>query len=117
MTKREKIMYWFLTVITFGFIHIYWKTKKIGIKNELSQKEKISLNIEKLISLLGDKENIDGVDSTHTKVKIKFLERDKINVQDIKNMKGISGVFITSNYIQIIVGNEAKGIEKAIEGF
>ncbi len=112
MTHQEKALYWFLIIATFGLVFIYWRTKKNKIKNELSQTIKISININKLINLLGDKENIKSVDSTHTKVKITFNNREKIDVEEIKNIDGISGVFATSNYIQIIVGNEALAIKE-----
>ena len=114
MTTQEKILYWFLIIITFGLIFLYWRTKKNKVKNALSQKSKISINIDKLITLLGGRENIKLVSSTHTKVKITFENRDQIHIEEIKKINGISGVFVTSIYIQIIVGNEALSIEKKI---
>lgn len=110
MTRQERFLYWFLIIITFGLILIYWKTKKIEIKDELSRKEKISININKLISFLGEPENIQSVESTHTKVKIFFKNKEKVNIEKIKEISGISGIFVTSNYLQIIVGNEALAI-------
>ena len=112
MTKKEKLLYWFLIIITLGLILPYWKTKKVEIKEELSQNKKIDLNINKLIILLGNSENIQNVSSTHTKVKINIKDRDKINIEKIKQINGISGVFASSTYIQIIVGNQALAIEE-----
>ncbi|MDK2819222.1 MAG: PTS glucose transporter subunit IIB, partial [Mycoplasmataceae bacterium] len=63
MTKQEKVMYWFFTIITFGLIHIYWRSKKVAVKSELSHREKITFNIKKLTELLGNMENIDKVES------------------------------------------------------
>ncbi|MGL6125325.1 MAG: PTS glucose transporter subunit IIB [Metamycoplasmataceae bacterium] len=111
MTNKEKFIYWFLIIITFGLILLYWKTKKVETKDELSRREKISININKLVLYLGGSKNIKSTTSTHTKVKIFFNDRDKIEVQKIKEIDGISGIFMTSNYIQIIVGNEALSIE------
>lgn len=115
MTGKEKTIYLFLIIITFGLILIYWKTKKVEVKNELSKKEKITININKLILLLGNKENIKSVESTNTKVKINFINRDNVKIEEIKKINGISGVFATSNYIQIIVGKEAEAIEKKLK--
>ncbi len=115
MTKKEKSLYWFLIIITFGLILIYWKTKKVEIKEELSQKKKIDLNMNKLIILLGNSENIKNISSTHTKVKIDIKDREKIDIKKIKQLNGISGVFASSTYIQIIVGNQALAIEEYLK--
>ncbi|MGL5308957.1 MAG: PTS glucose transporter subunit IIB [Metamycoplasmataceae bacterium] len=114
MTGKEKFIYWFLIIITFGLIHLHWKTKRIDVKDELSRKNKITINMNKLISNLGDLENIISAESTHTKVKIFFKNKEKIEIENIKGINGISGVFITSNYLQIIVGNEALLIEQQL---
>jgi len=114
VTNQEKILYWFLVIITFGLIFLYWKTKKIEIKSEISKKETITINIDKLLLLLGEQENIKAVESTNTKIKIYFKNRKEIKFEEIKKMNGVSGVFVTSNYIQIIVGKEAQAIERKI---
>lgn len=112
MTTKEKALYWFLLIITLGLISIYWKTKRVSVKDELSKKEKITINLNKLISLLGGKENIKSVESTNTKIKVNYINRDNIQIEDIKNINGVSGVFATSSYVQIIVGKEAQAIER-----
>ncbi len=114
MTLHEKIQYWFLIIITFGLIFLYWKTKKNKVKNELSTKSKISININKIILLLGDVNNIKKIESSNTKIKIYFENKEKIKVDNIKKVNGVSGVFVTSSYIQLIVGKEAHAIEKKI---
>ncbi|MGL5617877.1 MAG: PTS glucose transporter subunit IIB [Metamycoplasmataceae bacterium] len=112
MTRKEKFIYWFLTIITFGLIHLHWRTKRVDIKDELSRKEKITIDMNKLISFLGGSENISSVESTHTKVKIFFKDRENVEIKNIRAINGISGVFVTSNYLQIIVGKEALLIEQ-----
>ncbi len=114
MTTQEKLLYWFLIIITFGIILLYWKTKKTKIKNELSTKKKIDLDMKKLILLLGGSENIQSVSSTHTKVKINFENRQNIDIEKIKQINGVSGVFASSTYIQIIVGNQALAIQESL---
>ncbi|MGL5590701.1 MAG: PTS glucose transporter subunit IIB [Metamycoplasmataceae bacterium] len=112
MTGKEKFIYWFLTIITLGLIHLHWRTKKVEVKDELSRKNKITINMKKLIAFLGGTENISSVESTHTKVKIFFKDREMVEIENIRLINGISGVFVTSNYLQIIVGNEALLIEQ-----
>ncbi|MGL5205783.1 MAG: PTS glucose transporter subunit IIB [Metamycoplasmataceae bacterium] len=112
MTGKEKFIYWFLTIITFGLIHLHWKTKKVAVKDELSRKDRITINMNKLINFLGGPENISSVESTHTKVKIFLKNREIVEIENIRSINGISGVFVTSNYLQIIVGNEALLIEQ-----
>ncbi|MGL5732564.1 MAG: PTS glucose transporter subunit IIB [Metamycoplasmataceae bacterium] len=111
MTGKEKFIYWFLTIITFGLIRLHWRTKRVEVKDELSRKDKITINMNKLIAFLGGPENIASVESTHTKVKIFFKERESVEIENIRAINGISGVFVTSNYLQIIVGKEALLIE------
>jgi phosphotransferase system IIB component len=117
MTKQEKFLYWFLIVITFGLILLYWKTKKVEVKKELSTKTKVDIDLKKLIKFLGGPENIHHVSSTHTKVKIDFLDRKNINIEKIKEINGVSGVFASSTYIQLIVGNQALAIQKTLSSF
>lgn len=115
MTKQEKLLYWFLIIITFGLILLYWRTKKNKVKDELTRKNKVTIDMKSLILFLGGSENIETVSSTYTKVKINFKDWNKVQTEKIRKINGISGIFVTSNYIQIIVGNEALPIEKHLK--
>ncbi len=85
------------------------KNKKVNISNELSSKI-TKINISKLQKALGGEENIAGCEYTHTKVKIFLYSRDNVDIEEIGKIKGISGVFATSKYINIVVGPSAKDL-------
>lgn len=114
MTFKEKFLFIFLQIITIGLIWIYWnqQKQKLGQENELSYATKTNFEINKLINLIGEKENILEITNTHTKVKISFKDRTKINPEAIKDLKGVSGIFFNDQTITIIVGNEAKIINE-----
>lgn len=116
MTFKEKFLFIFLQIITIGLIWIYWnqQKQKLGQENELSYATKTNFEINKLINLIGEKENILEITNTHTKVKISFKDRTKINPEAIKNLKGVSGIFFNDQTITIIVGNEARIINELI---
>lgn len=112
MTKKEKILFIFLQIITLGLIWIYWnnKSKKYKNENSLSQELKSGINAIKLIKLIGGPNNISEVVNTHTKVKIKYNIRERVQLDEIKKISGISGVFINDVAITIIVGNSAANL-------
>lgn len=114
MTFKEKFLFIFLQIITIGLIWIYWnqQKQKLGQENELSYATKTNFEINKLINLIGEKENILEITNTHTKVKISFKDRTKINPEAIKDLKGVSGIFFNDQTITIIVGNEARIINE-----
>ena len=116
MTFKEKFLFIFLQIITIGLIWIYWnqQKQKLGQENELSYATKTNFEINKLINLIGERENILEISNTHTKVKISFKDRTKINPEAIKNLKGVSGIFFNDQTITIIVGNEARIINELI---
>lgn len=116
MTWKEKFLFIFLQIITFGLIWIYWKKQyqKQSDEQSLSQKNNSIIDANNLMTLLGTKENIENVVSTHTKIKIFYKNRDKILIDEIKNTKGISGVFINDNFIVIIVGKTAESLKQQL---
>lgn len=116
MTNKEKFLFIFLQIITLFLIWIYWNKKKKNFsqENQLSVASKLNVDVKNLIVLLGGKENVTNSSATHTKVKIEYKDRDEINVDSIKNLKGISGVFINEYSITIITGNEARIISEEI---
>lgn len=116
MTFKEKFLFVFLQIITFGLIWIYWNKQKAKFsqENQLSVATKTNFDVEKLIELVGNKDNILEVTNTHTKVKIQFKDRYQVNQNEINNLKGVSGIFFNDQTITIIVGNEAKLIQELI---
>lgn len=117
MTKKERIWFIFLQIITLGLIWVYWsrKAKDMKKENEFSFARKLSINVNELIKNLGGIDNILDVEFTYKKVKIYYKSRDKIFVDYIKNIKGISGVFLNENGITLIVGNESKILKETIK--
>lgn len=119
MTFKEKFLFIFLQIITLGLIWIHWKkqSKKYQNKDELSQDVKVGINVIKLIQLCGGPQNISEVSNTHTKIKIKYVIRERIKVDEIKKISGISGVFLNDLSLTIIVGNSAEATKKIIEQY
>ena len=114
MNKRELFIFIFLSVITLGiYPFIIFNFKSEETTNELSYSKKLSVNYKKLLEIL-NKDIISGVEYTHSKVKIFIKETKKIDPEEIKNMKGISGVFITSDSVTLIVGNQAKELANVL---
>lgn len=114
MTFKDKLILVLLTIITLGiYLIVIYKKKPKSTANELSIADKVTVDLDKLKSLLGEG-NIAGSEYTHTKVKIWFHDKSKVNVEEIQKLKGISGVFATTKYITIIVGNQAKKIATAL---
>ena len=115
MTFKDKLLFTLLTIITIGIYPIVVFNKKHNKKeNELTTENKVSVDVKKLIELLGSEENISIIEYTHTKVKIFFKEREKVNVESIQKMKGISGIYATSKFVTIIVGPSAKKLAEKL---
>ncbi|MGX9340209.1 hypothetical protein ACWXVM_02660 [Mycoplasma sp. 2261] len=116
MNPKNKFLYIFLIIVTFGFILIYWKKRfrQTKPKNYLSKETKLSFNFDVFVSLLGGKENIKSVSATQKILKINFLDKAKIAIPQLKNLDGITGVAIQSKTISFVVGNVAKHIEHLI---
>ena len=106
---RVKIIYVLLSIVTFG-VYPYVLKKRLQNKpiNSLSQAKKININLDELIKSLGGKNNIDGAEYTHTKIKVFISNVEIVDKEEVNKIKGISGVFISSNRITLIVGNQAK---------
>ena len=90
-----------------------FRKKKNDNKKELSTAT-TKINITKLHEALGGKENIAGCEYTHTKVKIFIYSRDKVNLESIGQIKGISGVFGSKKYVTIVVGTSAKDLSRKL---
>lgn len=117
MTAKEKFLFIFLQIITLFLIWIYWnhKTKQYKDEHTLSQEIKVGINIIKLIRAMGEPNNIKQVTNTHTKVKIEYNIRERVDLETIKNMSGISGVFMNDVAVVILVGNSAASVCEKIK--
>lgn len=114
MTFKDKLLIIFFNVITLGLINIYWKNKKTQKKEYLSYSTKIPFNLNELFQNLGGRENINNTSYTQNKIRFDLLNINLINKQQIENLKGISGVVLSSASITLIVGNVAKTIFEEI---
>lgn len=108
MTFKDKLILTLLSIITIGIYPLIIFNKKSQSKEQLEIDSKISVDLTKLTALLGGKENIAGVEYTHTKVKVFIVERQGVNIDAITKLKGVSGVFATSKFVTLIVGTSAK---------
>ena len=66
------------------------------------------------IQALGGVNNIEGVDSCMSRVRINIHDVDRIDQQQIQNL-GASGLFMSGNQIQAIFGSESTLISEEIE--
>lgn len=119
MTPKERLIFILLQIVTLGLIWIYWKKRlrQYHNPNTLSVKETISFAITDLCDAMGTIENINDVVATHTKVKLIYYDRTKIDQVAIKNLNGVSGLFLNDQGLTIIVGNQAQTIAKQIKCF
>ena len=92
MTTLDKIKITLLTIFTLGFIWI-WINKKPVAKNELTVEKKVKVNIETIIKSIGAK-NIVEITNTQQRVKIIFKDKKKVDKESLKNLKGISEVWL-----------------------
>ena len=106
MSFKNNFKFYFLIIITFGLIIIFAKKE---------DEEKIYLDIEKLIKNLGTKNNIKKIENSQNKIIITFEKKEKIEIDKIKKCKEISGIFITSKTITLIVGKSSLNIKKEID--
>ena len=119
MTPKERLIFILLQIVTLGLIWIYWKKRlrQYHNPNTLSVKETISFAITDLCDAMGTIENINDVVATHTKVKLIYYDRTKIDQVAIKDLNGVSGLFLNDQGLTIIVGNQAQTIAKQIKCF
>ena len=107
--NKNNIIYILLCIITLGiYPAIILNNKNSSIPNKLSDDVKVTVNVKALLSSLGNKENISGVEYTHTKIKIFIKDKTKMSINKINEIKNISGIVTGSNYITILVGKQAK---------
>lgn len=118
MTIKNKIILILITIFTLGFFWIFYFQKKKNKKksNELSRTTKIPFSIKKLVHAIGEN-NIIKSEYTHTKIKIFVHSPSKINMEEIKKIKTISGTLKTSTSITLIVGNSAQALSTNITKF
>ena len=121
MSGKQKFLYVFLIIITLGFILLYWrKYKQSNKKDYLTVDKRIPFNFEDFISFLGGYENIietssDSHSTSQKVLRIKYKDKTKLNIEELKKLNGISGIALNSYGISLVVGNNAKYIAEKID--
>ncbi|VEU70368.1 hypothetical protein [Mycoplasmopsis glycophila] len=104
-----------LTVLTFGLIWIKWRKQKKHTKNTIYQVDKIPFDIKQLKNFLGEKDNILEIETKPSRINIFVQDVKKIKAEQIKNLKGITGVFLKSNSISLILGEFSQAVAKELK--
>lgn len=113
MTLKDKILYTMISIITFGIYPIVIKKKvKKASSGDLAVKQTIDSSV--LIQALGGKENIASAEYTQTKIKIFIKNKDSVKLDEIEQIKGVSGVVANSKNVSIIVGKQAKLVAESL---
>ena len=69
--------------------------------------------INNLLSLLGEKDNINQINVDNGRLKITVNDLDKVNLEGIKAVAA-SGVFVTGNIIKTLFRLDSETIQKAL---
>ncbi|EFF41835.1 hypothetical protein [Mycoplasmopsis alligatoris] len=109
MKTSDKILMTFLTIITFGLIWIKWNKDKKHTKNTIYQLNKLPCDVEKLVENI-NLDNIVSIKKTSTRIIIQIKDSTLVNQQAIKDTKGVSGLFISSQSISIIFGEYTSAV-------
>ncbi len=115
LDNKTKFFYYFLLVITFGFI------KKTIIdriedntENIIKTSTNIPFNIVVLIHALGGKQNIVEISSTISSLKVTLINIDLVDKDKIKDISQ-RGILISENKITILFGNYSEQLKQELE--
>ncbi|QGZ97513.1 PTS sugar transporter subunit IIABC [Mycoplasma sp. NEAQ87857] len=105
-----------LTLLTFGLIWIKWNKKKHQPENTIYQNDKLPFKISLLLDALKP-DNILEIDQKPSRVKIMVNQADIIDLDAIKKLKGIRGVFLKSDSITLVFGEYSQVIAKELSNY
>ncbi|MBN4083361.1 PTS sugar transporter subunit IIABC [Mycoplasma sp. CSL10137] len=105
---KNKIKLIFYTVISFGLIWIKWKKQAKKPANTFFQLDYLPFKLDDVIKSLGGKKNIIDLDLKPSRVNLHIKNSKIVNTEELKNTKGITGVFLKSNSISLILGEFSK---------
>ena len=108
MTWKNKIIFIIISILTIGIYPLLLFKSKNKNVNQLTKSTKIKININKFILILGGISNIEKSEYTNKKIKIFFKNIENIEIDKIKKQKYISGLFISSKYITLIMGDQSQ---------
>ncbi|MBO0458238.1 PTS transporter subunit EIIC [Enterococcus hulanensis] len=76
--------------------------------------------VEKIISLVGSKNNINSVTHCFTRLRFKLNDRSKVNDKELSELPPVMGLYDRGGELQVILGNEVteyyQEAEKLLEG-
>ncbi|VEU78376.1 putative PTS system glucose-specific enzyme II [Mycoplasmopsis columbinasalis] len=72
------------------------------------------VNLNELITLLGEKANITEVDATLSNLKLAIQDRQKVNLEALKNLKYVSGIMAGETKITLVVGDIAQSLKNEL---
>ncbi|ATO30918.1 PTS sugar transporter subunit IIABC [Mycoplasmopsis bovirhinis] len=101
-----------LIIVSFGLILIKWKKVKHQ-KNTFYQVENLPFDINKLIKYLGNN-NFVAKECKLSRIELEIKDLNLVNLEKIKALKGVSGLFVKSNLISIILGVYSKATFTAL---
>lgn len=79
-----------------------------------SKQKDFKIDINKLVSYLGGKDNIIDYEFSKSRFIVNLKNVDKVNKEGIQKM-GAQGIVEVENQLKIIVGEEAKQLKKYID--
>lgn len=108
----------FLNVITFGAINR--SAKKKAQRMEQEKNSQLTLNtielpdVEKLLVLLGNKENVARISTTISTIKFELYDINLVKVDEIKELTK-KGIIKNANSLTLLIGDCAGQLKKVIE--
>ncbi|QBY45283.1 PTS system trehalose-specific EIIBC component [Arsenophonus nasoniae] len=73
------------------------------------------VNINKIISTIGGRNNVNSF--THCLTRLRFIlhEPEKVNIEDLKKLPDVKGCFNQAGQLQIVIGTNVDKYYKAIQ--
>lgn len=114
MKKFSYFIYKFIQFLTFGKFGKILSKKHNKPNNSINYSEDIKFEINKLVSLLLGATNIQKAEFTFSRVAIFLNTLENVNIDELKNLPGVSGVVVGTNNISLIVGSTSKFIANSL---
>lgn len=96
------------------YIIIFLIALLIALAIMKSKKKDFKMDINKLVSYLGGKENIVEYEFSKSRFVVTLKDVEKVNKECIQKM-GAQGIVEIDNQLKIIIGEEAKQLKKYID--
>ena len=70
--------------------------------------------VKEVVNNLGGKENITKAFHCISRLRFECKDRDKVNLKAIETIKGVMGVNVTEDQIQVIIGSDVNKCYQAL---